>query len=136
MNAIAGADFGDLIGHARAAGDTVDEAARAFEHAVKDALRRRHLPQHVHVDAALAVRALMRHARLMDAAGNGVGDELLMALAPGTAVIELRDSLALLVVAIGVDAGEGANAAARRPGSRAFAVGDGNTLAALNERQN
>src|SRR6516164_1651430 len=99
MNAIAGADFGDLIGHARAAGDTVDEAARAFEHAVKDALRRRHLPQHVHVDAALAVRALMRDTRLMDAAGDGVGDELLMALAARAPVIELRNALAMAVIA-------------------------------------
>ncbi len=56
---------------------------RAFQHAVQDALGRRHLPQHVHVDAALAVGALMGDARLVDAAVDGVGDQLLMALAPG-----------------------------------------------------
>ena len=68
--------------------------ARAFEHAVQDALGGGHLPQHVHVDAALAVRALIGDARLLDAAGDRVGDQLLMPLAAGAAVIELRDQLA------------------------------------------
>ena len=69
--------------------------ARAFEHAVQHALGGGHLPQHVHVDAALAVRPLVRDARLMDAAGDRVGDQLLMPLAPGAAVIDLRDQVAV-----------------------------------------
>src|SRR5579864_190557 len=135
VDTIAGADFGDLVGHAGAAGDAIDEPARAFEHAMEDALCRRHLPEHIHVDAALAVGALMGDARLMDAAGNRVGDELLMALAPRAAMVDLRDALALRVVAVGLDAGESADASGSSPGTGAFAVGDGNALAALDERE-
>ena len=63
----------------------------AFEHAVKYALGRRHLPQDVHVDAAFAARPLVGDARLLDAAGDRVGDQLLVPLAAGPAVIDLRD---------------------------------------------
>ncbi len=70
---------------------------RAFEHAVQDPLGGRHLPQHVHVDAALAVAALIGDARLLDAAGDRIGDQLLVPLAPRAAVIELRDQLAVSV---------------------------------------
>ena len=95
VDAVARADLGDPVGHAGAAGDAVDQAAGAFEHAVQHLLGGGHLPQHVHVDAALAVRALVRDAGLMDAAGDRVGDQLLVALAPGAAVIDLRDRLAV-----------------------------------------
>src|SRR5262249_8551362 len=111
VNAILGADLRDAIRHASAASDAVDETARAFEHAMQDALRRRHLPQHVHVEPALAVGALVGNLRLMDAAGDGVADQLLVALAARLAIVDLRLAPALLVEAVGIDAREGADAA-------------------------
>src|SRR5438067_7912015 len=57
-----------------------------------------------------------------------------MPFTAGAAVIELRDQLALVVVAVGIDAGERADAARGRPGARALAVRDRNALAALDER--
>jgi hypothetical protein len=113
----------------------VNEAARAFEHAVQDALGGRHLPQHVHVQAALAVRALMRDLRLIDPAGDGVADQLLVALAPGAPQVALRDLFTGLVDAVGVDAREGADPATGGPGTRTFAVRHGDALAAFDERQ-
>src|SRR5581483_496358 len=135
VDAVAGANLGDAVRHAGAAGDAVDEAARAFEYAVQHPLGRRHLPQHVHVDAALAVGALMGDARLLDAAGNRVRDQLLMALAPGTALVDLRNALAGLAVAVGVDAGERADPARGGPRARALAVRNRDALAAFHQRQ-
>src|SRR5690606_13722215 len=114
VDAVAGTDLGDLVGHAGAAGDAVDQPLGAFEHTVKDALRRAHLPQHVHVDAALPAGQVVGDARLADAALNGEGDQLLMALAAGLAVIDLLDQAAVIVIGVGVDAREGADPVGRR----------------------
>src|SRR6185369_9769558 len=133
VDAVAGADLGDPIRHAGAAGDAVDQALGAFQHAMKDALGRGHLPQHVHVDATLAAGDLMGDAGLIDAALDRIGDELLVALAPRLAVIGLLDELAVLVEGIGIDAREGADAPARGPGARTLAVGDRDALAALDQ---
>ena len=95
VDPVAGADLGDLIWHAGAAGDAVDQALGAFEHAMQHAFGGGHFPQHVHVDAALAVAAFIGHARLLDAAGDGIGDQLFVSLAPGAPAIELRHQLAV-----------------------------------------
>src|SRR5690348_12619155 len=131
MNAIARADLGDAIGHAGAAGDAVDETLSAVENAVEDALGRGHLPQDVHVQAAVAGGTLVCDLRLVDAAGDGVTHQLLVALAPRLAVIDLGNGAAVRVLRIGVDAGEGADAARTRPGARAFAVRNRDALAAF-----
>src|SRR5439155_20535932 len=94
-----------------------------------------HLPQHIHVDAALAVRALMRDARLLNAAGDRIGDQLLVPLAPGTPRIELRDQFAAFVVAVGVDPGERADPARGGPSAGTLAIGDRDALAAFDQRQ-
>ncbi len=117
MDAVFGADLGDAIRHAGAAGDAVDEALGPFEHAMQDGFGRPHLPQHIHMDAAIAVRGLVRHARLMDATGDRVADQLFMPLAPGLAVIDLWDHRAGGIEGVGIDAGEGADAAGCRPGA-------------------
>src|SRR5262249_26280164 len=129
------ADLRDPVRHAGAASDAVDESARALQHAVQDALRRRHLPEHVHVEATLAVRALVGDLRLMDPARDRVADQLLVTLAARPAVIELRLPPALLVEAVGIDAREGADPARGRPGARALAVRDRDALAAFHQRQ-
>src|SRR5271154_4493138 len=94
-----------------------------------------HLPQYIHMDAALAIRPLVRDARLVDAAGDGVADQLVVPLTPGAAAIDLRDRLARRVEAVGVDAGKCANRARCCPGARALPVRYRNSLAALDEWQ-
>src|SRR5262249_31052030 len=69
------------------------------------------------------------------AAGDGVGDQLFVPFAPGTAVVDLRDRLAEPVKAVGVDPGEGADSAGGRPGARALAVRHRNALTAFDQRQ-
>ena len=71
-----------------------------------------------------AVRALVGDAGLMDAAGDGEANQLLMALAPGAAVIDLGHSSPVLVEAVGIDAGEGADAAGRPPRRPSFSPFD------------
>src|SRR5690606_40973783 len=84
---------------------------------------------------AFAVRGLMRDPRLMNAAPDREGNELLMPLAAGLAVIDLRDEVAVFVAGIGVDARKGANPPGSRPGARALAVGDRDALPALDRKQ-
>src|SRR5262249_33280731 len=134
-DAIAGADLGDPVGHAGAASDAVDQPLRSLQYTVQDLLGGRHLPQHVHMDPALAAGDLMGDAGLVDPALDRVGDQLLMALAPGLPAILLQDQPPLLVKGIGIDAGEGADPPALRPGARALAVGDRDALAALDQRK-
>src|SRR5215469_632526 len=72
---------------------------------------------------------------LMDAAGDGVADQLLMTLGAGATEIDLLLRLAGLVGAIGIDAGEGADAARRGPGAGTLAIRHRDALAALDQRQ-
>ena len=62
-----------------------------------------------------------------------VGDQFLMPLAPGAAVIDLRNEPAVLVVAVGVDGAERADAAGERPVAGGDAVGDRHALAAFDQ---
>ena len=55
--------------------------------------------------------SLVRLPGLRDRAPDGVVDQLLVPLPPGAAVIDLRDRLAVRVVAVGVDRAERADAA-------------------------
>src|SRR3546814_16600960 len=71
----------------------------------------------------------------MDRAADRMRDQFLVAFPARTAEIELRDQDAVVVERIGVDAGEGADAAGLGPGPGAFAVGNGNALADLDQRQ-
>src|SRR3546814_2853979 len=71
----------------------------------------------------------------MDRAADRMRDQFLVAFPARTAEIELRDQDAVVVERIGVDAGEGADAAGLGPGPGAFAVGNGNALAAFDQRQ-
>src|SRR5207245_9301579 len=129
VDAILGADLGDAIGHACPAGYPIDQALRPFEHAVEDALGPTHLPQHVHVEPAIAIGQLVGHARLIDAAADRIGDRLLMALAPCLAVVDLGQQIAIGIEGIRIDAGECSHPATGGPGTRTLAVGYGDTLA-------
>ena len=113
----------------------MDQALGAFQDAVEDALGRGHLPQDVHVDAALAVGDLVRDPGLGDAAGNRVADQLLVPLAPRLATIDLVDDVAVVIEAVGVHAGKCADPTSRCPGAGTFAVGHGDAFAAFDQRQ-
>ena len=128
--------FGQAVGHAGAAGHAVNEAARRLEDAVQDTLGGGHLPQHVHVEPPSAARDVVGYPRLGDAAPDGVVDELLVALLAGAAAIDLRNGPAVLVVVVGIDAGEGADTAGGGPGARAQAVGHTDALAPFDYGQN
>ncbi len=98
---------------------------------MENALRAAHFPQDIDVDRALPVGDLMRQADLGDGAVDGVFDEFLMPFAAGCGMIDLRDDLARRIVAVGVDRADRADAARRRPGTRAGMVGRGDALAPL-----
>jgi hypothetical protein len=70
---------------------------------VQHALRAAHLPQHVDVDRALAARHLVGALDLRDGAVDRIADQLLVPLAPGQRVIDLRDDPAFGIVAVGID---------------------------------
>ena len=122
MHPVTRTNLGDPVGHAGTAGDAVDETLGPFQNAVEHAFGGRHFPQHVHVDAALAVGALMGHPRLLNAAGDRVGDEFLVPFHPRPPAIDLRDRLSGFGVAVGVDPRECPDTAGGGPGSRAFAI--------------
>src|SRR5262249_57743880 len=111
VDPVSGADLRDLVGHAGATSDAIDEPLGAFEDAVQDAFGGSHLPQHVHVNAAAAVGLLIGDARLMNTAADRKGDQFLVPLASRAAVIDLRNKVALCVIGIGIDSGECADAA-------------------------
>ena len=115
IDPVAGGDFRQTVGHAGAAGDPVDEPAGALQDAVQHPFGAAHLPQDIHVDAARLAAGLVRDLGLGDAALDAVIDQLLVALAAGAASVGLADDLAVLVVGIGVDARERADAAGRGP---------------------
>ena len=135
MNAETGADFGELVRHASAAGDAVDQPLGAFENAGEDFLGRTHFPQNVHVDAAFATRRFMGHAGLIEGALDGVIYQFPLSLPPGCSMVDLADQVAFFVIAVGVDGGEGADSARCRPGSGALAFGYGNTFSTLDQGQ-
>ena len=88
------------------------------------------------MNAAVSVRQLVRLLGLRDAALDGEVDQFLVALAPGATVIDLFLTVAVLVVAIGIDRAERACTACLRPMPGRYARRHGNALAAFNKRQN
>src|SRR5205823_2845493 len=111
-----------------------DEALGALENAVQHALRAAHLPQHVDVDRALARSDFVGALHLRDRAVDRVSDELLVPIASGQCLIDLRNDPTFGVIAVGVDRRDGADAPRGRPGARARMVGGRNALAAFDQR--
>src|SRR6266850_3069097 len=87
------------------------------------------------MDPAFTVGALVRDARLLDPAGDRVGDQLFVPLASRPSVIDLRYRLTGLVIAVGIDPGERTDAAGCRPSAGALAIRHRNPLAAFDERE-
>src|SRR6516164_4739872 len=134
MHPVARTDFSDLVGHPRSASDAVDESLGALQHPVQYTFGRRHLPQYVHVDAAFSIGALVGYTRLLYPSGDRICNEFFMSLASCPPVVDLRDRLAGLGVAVSVDPGESADATGGGPGSRAFAIRHRNAFAPFDER--
>ena len=103
MNTIIARDFGQLIGHARTAGDAMDQATCAFQHAARNPFRPAHFPEDIGMDAALAAGQIPGALRLRDAALDAVFNQFFMPVAAGFAVIDLPDDAAIRVIAIGID---------------------------------
>ena len=122
MHSVTRTDLGDPVGHAGAARDAVDETLGPFQHTVEHAFGRRHFPQYVHVDAALAVGTLVGHPRLLNTAGDRVGDEFLVPFHPRPPAIDLRDRLSSFGAAVGVDTRKCPDPSGSGPCSRAFAI--------------
>ena len=106
-----------LYGIPRAARHAGDEPAGAFQDAVQHALRPAHFPQHVDVDRALATGDVERALHLLDRALDRIFDQFLMAFAPGQRAVDLRNDLAVGIVAVGVHRGHRADAARGGPGT-------------------
>ena len=139
MHAILRGDFGEFVGHAGPAGHAVHHAARAFQHAMQDALGTAHFPQHIDVDgadAALQFRGgdLIGALHLGDPAIDAVLHQFFMTIAAGGGAVDLRDDVAIGVIAVGVDRAHRANPAGQCPGARRGVVGGRNTLAAFHQR--
>ena len=135
IDPVTGGNLGDPVGHAGAARDPVHQPLGAFQNAFQHFLRAAHFPQHVDVDAAVAIGHVVRDARLGNAALDRVFDQFAVAFAPRVAAVDHRDIVAVVVQQLRVDAGKGAGAAGRRPGAGAFTVRHGDALAALDQRQ-
>ena len=128
-------DLAQPVRHAGAAGDAGDQSPGPLEHAVEDALRAAHLPQDVDVDRAVAAGDVIGALDLLDGAVDGIADQLLVPLASGQRVIDLRDDPPFGIVAVGIDRRDGADAAGRGPGARAQMVGRRYALATFDKRQ-
>src|SRR5690606_22885809 len=103
VDAVARSDFGHLVRHASTASDPVHQPPRALQDAVEDALRATHLPEHVHVHAALTVGPFPRYARLVDSSTGRMCDQFLVPLPTRATEVELGDEISVIVERIGVD---------------------------------
>ena len=111
MHPIIPRDFRKLIGHARTAGDAMDQATRAFQHAARNPFSAAHFPQDIGMDAALAAGHIPGALGLGDAALDAVFNQFFMPVTACFAVIDLPDDTAIRVITIGIDGRESANAA-------------------------
>src|SRR3546814_3481087 len=71
----------------------------------------------VDVDRALAARDFEGALHLFDRAVYGIGDQFLMPVATGAAMIDLGNDVAEAVIAVRIDRRHRADAAGRRPGA-------------------
>ena len=127
-------DFRQLIRHARATGDAVDQAFGLFQNAAQNGLRTAHFPQDVDVDGALARRDFVGALHLRNGAFNAELDQLFMPFPARLAVVHLGRDLAGRVIAVRIHRRDSTDAACCRPSARTGMVGRRNALAAFNQR--
>ena len=118
-------DLAELIRHPRAAGHARNQPLGPFEHTVEHALSAAHFPQHVDIDSTLAARDLERALHLLHRALDRIFDEFLVPLAPRQRGVDLRDDLAVWIVAVGVDRRNGADSSGGGPSTGGRVVGRG-----------
>src|SRR5690554_74343 len=129
-------NFRQLIGHARAAGNTGHHAFCLFQHAFQYTLCAAHFPQDVDVDRAFAIGNLERTFDLRHRAINSILDKLFMALAASLAMIDLRDNIAIFVVAVRINSRNSTDTAGGSPRTRTCMIGCSDTFATLDQRPN
>src|SRR5207302_790524 len=133
-DAVGGGDFGELVGHARAASDSRYEPLGALENSVEDALRAAHLPQHIDVDRPLPGGDLIGALHMRNRAVDRILDQLFVTIATSERLVNLRDDAAFRIIAVGIDCADRPDAASSGPGARARVIGRGDALAAFDQR--
>ena len=78
----------------------------------------------------------MRQTNLRDAATDAVFDQLFMTFSACFAVKNLRDHLAIFIIAVGINRRNSANATGSSPCARTCVIGSGNALATFDQRPN
>ena len=131
INAVLRGNFGQLVRHPRAAGNTGYHASGLLQHAVQDALCAAHFPQDVDVDRALATGNFIGAFDLRDAAANAVFDQLFMSFSAGFAVKHLRNHVAFVVITIRIHRRNRPDSASGSPCARTRVIGRGNAFTAF-----
>src|SRR5439155_27259478 len=126
---------GTPVWHASTAGHTGDKTLGLFEDTMQHALRTAHFPQHIDVQRAPSAGDVIGTAHLLDRAVDGITDQLLMPVAAGEGMVDLRDDAAFGIVAVGIYRGNRTDPASRSPGSGARMVGGRNAFSAFDERK-
>jgi len=129
-------DFGQLVGHPRAAGYAGDQTAGLFQNPFQHLLSAAHFPQDVDVDRALPARNFVRAADLFDPALDAIGDQFLVPVAPGGALVGLIDDVSVFVVEVRIDRADRADSARCSPGTGTGVVRYRHALAAFHQRPN
>ena len=133
-------DFAQLVGHARAAGHAMQQPLGLAQHAFQHPLRAAHFPQNVDVERPaprpqLVGGDVIGAAHLLHGTADRIGNQLLVPAFPRPRGVDLRDHIAILVIAVGVHGRHRAQPARLRPGAGRRMVGGGHTLAAFHKRQ-
>ena len=126
-------NFGQLIRHAGTAGNTSDHAFCLLEYAFQYLLRATHFPQDIDIDRALAARNFIGLGDLSHRTVDRILDQFLMPLLAFSAMIDLRDDIAMFVIAIRVDSRYRANTAGSSPGSRTGVIGGCDAFSSLDQ---
>ena len=129
-------DFRQLVRHASTAGDARNHAPGLFKNTVQYALGAAHFPQHVDVDCATTTRNFMCKANLRYTAANAVFDKFFMPFGACFAEENLRDHLAIFIIAVGIHCRNCANSAGCSPCARTCMICCGNALATFDQWPN
>jgi hypothetical protein len=97
-------------------------------------LRAAHFPQDIDVDRTLATRNFIGLLHLRNRTVDRVLDQFLVPLFAFPPMIDLRDDIAIFVIAVRIDCGYRANATGGSPGSRTGVIGGCDAFSTLDQR--
>ncbi len=111
-----GGNFTELIGHARATGDPVDQTLGLGQNPLEHGFRPAHFPEYIDMKTALSPGNLMGIAHLGNPAVDGVFNQFLMAIDSGLAMVYLGNDITRVIIAVRIDTGNGPNPTGSSPG--------------------